>query len=446
VPETAEIATAPRWPFQREEDYREEKTMRIVSRGMAITLAALSLTASAVAAPVETVLYSFKGSPEDGNFPAAGLIADAQGALYGTTVLGGSHYAYGTVFKLTPPAKGQTGWTESVLHSFGGSPSDGAAPYAGLIFDAQGALYGTTYGGGSVGGGTVFKLTPPAMGQSGWKEIVLRSFGGSPSDGAGPKAGLIFDAQGALYGTTQYGGSGSEGTVFKLMPPATDQSGWKEIVLHSFTGGIDGSSPTGGLIFDAQGALYGTTLQNGSNGNVGGNGTVFKLTPPAEGQTVWTPATLYSFCSLPNCTDGFAPVDGLIFDKQGALYGTTGSTVFKLTPPAKGQTGWIETVLYSLGSSAGLIFDAQGALYGTTYGGGNGTGFKLTPPATGQIGWKEIVLHSFSGSPSDGANPYYGGLIADTQGALYGTTYFGGSGGCSIGGHNGCGTVFKLAP
>ncbi len=438
--------------------------MRIVSRGMAITLAALSLTGGALAAPVETVLYSFKGGTGggnfigDGNFPAASLIADAQGALYGTSVSGGSGNVYGTVFKLTPPAKGQTAWTEIVLHSFTGgiyTGRDGQAPFAGLIADEQGALYGTTYYGGSGGAGTVFKLTPPATGQTAWTETVLYSFGSfGGSNGAQPKAGLIFDTQGALYGTTEYGGSGSEGTVFKLTPPATGQTAWTETVLHSFIGGSDGSSPVAGLIFDAQGALYGTTLQNGSNGSVNGYGTVFKLTPPATGQTAWTPATLYSFCSLPNCTDGFAPLASLIFDEQGALYGTTTSggsgqgTVFKLTPPATGKTVWTETVLYNLGNFtlAGLIFDEQGALYGTTFEGGsssNGTVFKLTPPK-GRSGWKETVLHSFSGSTNDGAGPK-AGLIVDKRGALYGTTYYGGSEHCLVlAADYGCGTVFKL--
>jgi len=171
------------------------------------------------------------------------------------------------------------------------------------------------------------------------------------------------------------------------------------------------------------------------------------------GQTVWAPTTLYSFCSLPNCTDGSNPVAGLIFDEQCALYGTTTSgggghgTVFKLTPPAEGQTVRTETALYNpLGNAtAGLIFDKQGALYGTTVEGGssgNGTVFKLIPPK-GRSGWKETVLHSFSGSPNDGNFPA-AGLIADAKGALYGTTQYGGSGDCSIGGFNGCGTVFKL--
>ena len=136
--------------------------MRIIYRGVAITLAALSLTGSAVAAPVETVLYSFTGS--DGAGPIAGLIADKDGALYGTTLNGGTA-GYGTVFKLTPPAKGQTAWTPTVLHSF--TNSDGSSPNAGLIADNSGALYGTTAGGGTAFSGTVFKLTPPAKGETG---------------------------------------------------------------------------------------------------------------------------------------------------------------------------------------------------------------------------------------------------------------------------------------
>ena len=135
--------------------------MRIVSRGLAITLAALSLTASAVAAPVETVLYPFKGG-SDGLNPYAGLIADKEGALYSTTFVGGGSSNAGTVFKLTPPASGQTAWTETVLYSFTGGAA-GGYPYAGLIADKQAAVYGTTFGGGGIagypGGGTVFRLT-----------------------------------------------------------------------------------------------------------------------------------------------------------------------------------------------------------------------------------------------------------------------------------------------
>jgi uncharacterized repeat protein (TIGR03803 family) len=157
------------------------------------------------------VLYGFKGG-SDGTDPSAGLIADKQGALYGTTRFGGTGNG-GTVFKLTPPAKGQTVWTETVLYRFCSLPncSDGASPFAGLIADNSGTLYGTTTGGGT--GGTVFKLTPPAKGQTVWTGTVLYGFKGG-SDGTDPYAGLIADKQGALYGTMTGGGTG--GTVFKL--------------------------------------------------------------------------------------------------------------------------------------------------------------------------------------------------------------------------------------
>jgi uncharacterized repeat protein (TIGR03803 family) len=365
--------------------------MRIVSRSMAITIAALSLAGSASAAPVETVLYSFANGGD--GVPVAGLIADNSGAVYGTTINDGSS-GFGTVFKLTRPVKGQTAWTETVLYRFKGG-SDGFDPEPALIAGNSGALYGTTAGGGAAGLGTVFKLTPPAKGQTAWTGTVLYSFCLLPncSDGAGPMAGLIADNHGALYGTTAGGGAA-------------------------------------------------------------GLGTVFKLTPPAKGQTAWTGTVLYSFCSLSNCGDGASPLAGLIADNHGALYGTTtgGGTgvgnngqgiVFKLTPPAKGQTAWTETVLYifkggSDGATpyAGLIADNHGALYGTTRLGGtgsDGTVFKLTPPAKGQTAWTETVLHSFTGS--DGRNPF-AGLIADNWAALYGTTVLGGA--------SDYGTVFKL--
>jgi uncharacterized repeat protein (TIGR03803 family) len=443
--------------------------MRIVHLGMAITLAALSLAGSALAAPVETVLYRFTA---DGFIPVAGLIADKEGALYGTTEGG---FGPGTVFKLTPPAKGQTAWTETVLYRFTAFP-DGSMPVAGLIADEQGALYGTTEFGGSgidcfsPGCGMVFKLTPPAKGQTAWTETVIHSFTGG-SDGSMPVAGLIADEQGALYGTASGGVSrscGGCGTVFKLTPPARGQTAWTETVLHTFTGGSDGGIPSAGLIAGKEGTLYGTTEVGGGRSSCSfapsaGCGTVFKLTPPAKGQTAWTETVIHSFTGG---SDGSDPRAGLIADKQGALYGTTvfgGSrsscslpsagcgTVFKLTPPAKGQTAWTETVLYGFKGfpdgftpRAGLIADKQGALYGTTqYGGGinNGLGgagtvFKLTPPATGQTVWTETVIYSFTGG-SDGSNPP-AGLIADKQGALYGTT--------EVGGNNSRGTVFKLTP
>jgi uncharacterized repeat protein (TIGR03803 family) len=411
---------------------------------MAITLAAL--TGGAVAAPVETVLYSFKGSSNDGREPLAGLIFDKQGALYGTTASTGTNF--GTVFKLAPPAKGQTAWTPTVLFRFTGG-SDGAFPAAVLIADDSGALYSTTLNGGTGNNGTVFKLTPPASGQSPWKVTVLHRFCPPPScsDGAVPEAGLIADNEGALYGTTVSGGTGS-GTVFKLTPRGKGQSAWKENVLYRFCplpGCSDGAIPVAGLIADNSGALYSTTAYGGS-----GNGTVFKLAPPAKGQTAWTPTVLYRFCPQPGCSDGAIPFAGLIADEHGALYGTTSQggsnnygTVFKLAPPAKGQTSWTPTVLYRFAGSDGaspyasLIADKQGTLYGTTSQGGSnnyGTVFKLAPPAKGQTAWTPTV-YRFTGG-SDGLNPY-ASLIFDKEGALYGTTTRGGSAG-------NYGTVFKV--
>jgi uncharacterized repeat protein (TIGR03803 family) len=353
----------------------------------------------------ETRLHRFKGG-DDGATPESRLIMDPDGALYGTTMggegggTGCGTVGCGTVFKLTPPAAGETLWTERVLYRFRGG-ADGASPSGGLIMDANGSLYGaTTFGGG--GGspcrldcGTVFKLTPPAVAKTPWTKTVLHRFEGS-TDGT-HASDLIMDANGALYGTTGYGGLGGFGTVFELAPPAPGTGTWTEKVLYSFKGSPDGATPGGGLIIDASGALYGTT-------NYGGGvcecGTVFELAPPPTGTGTWTEKVLYSFKGSP---DGAVPLAGLVMDANRALYGTT-----------------------SFGGLGG--------------GGGYGTVFELTPPAAGTGTWTEAVLHTFAGA-ADGVFPA-AGLIMDASGTLYGTTYQGG-GRC---GREGCGTVFQLVP
>jgi hypothetical protein len=361
-----------------------------------------------------------------------------------------------------------------VLYSFSGD--DGASPIGGLILDQSGALYGTTLVGGAYGVGTVFMLTPPAVPGGGWNESVLYSFTGT--DGAYPLSTLILDNSGALYGTTEcthphcplFGST--EGTVFKLTPPQTSGRGWTKSVLHYFTG-ADGAGPEVGLIFDKSGALYGTAFTGGTGcAPFGGCGTVFKLTPPAADGEIWNLSVLHNF----TFSDGASPVGSLIFDKSGALYGTTrfggtgdcpsvdpyGScgTVFELTAPATDGGAWTLRVLHNFSFTdganpiaVGLIFDNVGALYGTTEEGGNcgqqptffcGTVFKLIPPQTNGGTWTEIVLHNFPGG--NGGGSLQANLIFDKFGSLYGTTEEGSSTtSCPLGVGYSCGTVFKLS-
>jgi uncharacterized repeat protein (TIGR03803 family) len=347
------------------------------------------------------------------------LILDQAGNLYGTTVVGGTGCSVcGTVFELTPKAGGS--WTKKVLHNF--NVTNGAEPYAGLIFDPSGSLYGTTYEGGGQNLGTVYKLTPS---HGGWAERVLYSFKpGRDGGGFKPSAGLIFDSSGNLYGTTSSGGA-SSGTVFRLTPGSG--GAWTENVLYQFTGGDDGGNPAGGVILDAEGNLYGMTPYGGSGCYCG---VVFELTPNADGS--WKENVLHTFTGG---DDGGSPgLGSLVMDTAGNLYGTTGSgglyafgTVFKLAP----STGnWKETVLHSFKGRSGdipygsLIFDSLGDLYSTTTYGrnsvcteGGGIVFKLAPNSNG--GWNERVLHTFGDHP--GANPF-AGVIFDPAGNLFGTT------------------------
>ena len=287
----------------------------------------------------ETVLYSFAGDP-DGAEPLT-ITMDAAGNLYGTTEYGGrgiSDYCLmghppgcGTVFELSPRPGG--GWTESVLYSFTGA-ADGSQAFGTLISDNAGNLYGTTADGGSFGEGTVFELSRGEGGD--WTKTVLHSFG-EGADGSVPYAGVISDSAGNLYGTTTGGGQAGGGicqidgcgTVFELSPSA---DGWMETVLYSFNGPPDdGVLPEGSLIMDAAGHLYGTTVFGGPYCGEG-CGTVFELSPGEGGG--WTEAILYSFEGSPN--DGSLPEGSLILDAVGNLsgtpvYGASGGTVFELS-------------------------------------------------------------------------------------------------------------------
>jgi uncharacterized repeat protein (TIGR03803 family) len=322
-----------------------------------------------------------------------------------------------------------------VIHNFTGG-RDGVAPGM-LIPDGSGNLYGVTAFGGSNGYGTVFKLTRLANG--GWRNTILYHFTGGSDEGY-PEA-LVFDGAGNLYGITQ-GLPSQFGTVFKLTPVAG--GGWKEKVLYTFKG-RDGAYPSGGLVFDPAGNLYGTTYSGGK-----GPGTVFRLSPRSGGK--WAETVIYAFQGK---LDGSDPVAPLTWDAAGNLYGTTlygGSsrgagkgTVFELSPSSGG--GWTESILNRFTGGrdgdqpfAGVIFDAAGNLYGTTWVGGVkcaplsqrcGLVFELSPESGNT--WKESVIYDFLKVKN--AIPE-AGLVFDSTGNLYGTTA----------GASCCGAVFELAP
>jgi uncharacterized repeat protein (TIGR03803 family) len=311
----------------------------------------------------EKILHSF-GRGADGTYPGANLILDARGNLYGTTSEGGTKFG-GTVFELTPKAGG--GWTEKLLYSFGGYSGDAALPYAGLILDASGNLYGTSFEGGDYNEGTVFELTHKAG--AGWMEKLLYSFGSHSGDATLPFAGLILDAGGDLYGTTVSGGAYVLGAVFELTPKVGGK--WAEKVLHSFNG-KDGEGPDAGLIFDHGGNLYGATAT-----------TIFELTRKAGG--AWTEKLL---------SPDHGTVASLIFGAGGNLYGTDpwgGSSgygmAFELRREAGGKWRYLSLHEFTGGEDGadpdgGLILGASGDMYGTThFRGGHkyGTVFEITP-------------------------------------------------------------------
>jgi uncharacterized repeat protein (TIGR03803 family) len=307
------------------------------------------------------------------------------------------------------------------LHRFAGFPTDGDHSYAGLTRDSEGKLYGTTSKGGASGYGAVFTLAANGT------ETVMYSFTGG-ADGSVPMAGLILDPEGNLYGTTQNGGASGTGgasgagVVFELNAMGT------ETVLYNFTGGADGGNPEAGLLRDREGNLYGTTERGGASSA----GIVFKVDATGQ-QTV-----LYAFTGG---TDGGYPLAGLVGDSEGNLYGTTSGggagagVVFEL------DSNGAETVLYRFtggadGGSpfAGLVRDSAGNLYGTTSAYGQSTGFGYGVVFKLDTAGTETVLHAFTGG-DDGALPY-AGVIRDSAGNLYGTTYQGGK--------TNCGVVFKV--
>jgi uncharacterized repeat protein (TIGR03803 family) len=355
-----------------------------------------------------TILHAFTNVP-DGSRPFASLIQAADGNFYGTTYQGGT-LNFGTVFKITSSA------TYSVLHVFAGSV-DGADPTTALIQATDGNFYGTTAGGGASNDGTVFQMTPSGT------VTILHTFTGGTTDGASPRAALIQGTDGNLYGTTSQGGTANDGTLFRMTASGT------LTVLHTFTGGTtDGASPWAPLIQATDGNFYGTTV----NGGTANSGTVFRMTPSG------TVAIVHAF--MGGTTDGAFP-SALIQAIDGSFYGTTGGggtadagTIFRMTP-----SGTV-TVLYAFGAGtldpSPLIQSNDGNFYGTIAYRPTiliveqGAAFKMTPSGA------FTILHTFM-SGNDGGSPL-AALIQATDGNFYGTSYFGGT--------SGAGTVFRMTP
>jgi uncharacterized repeat protein (TIGR03803 family) len=389
------------------------------------------------------------------------------------------------------------GQTFDVIHTFTGG-NDGSIPLAGLTIDRAGNLYGTASGGGvtgpcgSYGCGIAFRLKSSA---SGWTMTPLHAFQ-KGTDGANPEARLLLSADGALYGTTLYGGGHTCyfltcGIVFKLTPSPTvcktPLCAWNETVLYRFVGQPYAGNPGAGpLTLDHAGNLYGTAAggvdehgviyelissggtwsendigreDNGASGvvfdsagnlygtNTGeGYGGIYQLSPSGTG---WTQHQLYSILNVPQ--DGFDTNGGVILDGSGNIYGGTleegpgnGGTVYELSAGS-----WNYSVLYAFTGGSGpdesLTMDAAGNIYGTTWGDGTnffGNVFKLAPSANG---WVYTDLYDFTGG-SDGANPV-SNVVIDTQGNLYGTASNGGDNSRCVRTYNrGCGTVWKITP
>ena len=398
-----------------------------------IALLLISTTALPASAQTLSIIHHFRGGASAGN-PAFQLVEDPAGNLYGTTSWGGAvrqcqGSGCGGVYRLSPNGNQ---WTYTELYDF-----HAAAPYN-LILDAAGNLYGALSGGGTYGAGLVFELSPTPTGP--WTFTPLYSFTGG-SDGSLPAAGLTLDAEGNLYGTTRHGGdSANLGTVFELSP----QPGgvWTEQVLWAFIFRSDaGFNPNAGVVFDTQGNLYGTTDQAAANGY----GTVYKLTKGASG---WTAALLYQFTDGTDGADPEAPVTidaaGNLYGttitggNKKSPFGT--GTVYELSPDGSGNYSF--QVIHIFGKTGQsyypVVLDPSGNLIGVAFGGTAdpaGFVFKLTHSGSA---WNYSLLHGFDGNNGFGPNA----VMVAASGNLFGVTNAGGVAGCSN--DSGCGVVFEL--
>jgi uncharacterized repeat protein (TIGR03803 family) len=403
-------------------DISNTTSVNAMSRwALGILCAFVLIAADQAHAQSEQVLHNFNRSG-GGSAPTSRLTSDGKDGFYGTTDGGG--LGFGTIFRLSP--NGHGGWRQTVLHEFTGA-ADGAYPsYSGVMLDNAGNLYGTASSGGNGHGdsgfGVVFRLS---FAKGVWTETVLYAFAGG-ADGAHPVSGVVMDASGNFYGSTIASDVPNRGTIFKLSPNA---GGWSKQLIHYF------GANNAGLTIDAAGNIF-----------TAGYSKVYELSPNRRG--AWNLKVIHTFAGYPN--DGSDPDGTLVFDREGRLYGTTQfggasgyGTVYQLTPDE--NEAWQEKILYSFEGGptdggvpfAGITFDAVENIFGTTlFAGSSGVGtvFELMA-SMDKSGYKEKVLWNFNGT--DGALSY-APLLIDTAGNLYGTTYSGGA-------HE-SGAVFEVTP
>lgn len=395
-----------------------------------------------------TLLHNFctQGDCADGSFPTAGLVADAKGNLFGAAETGGAHDD-GVVFELERHRKT---YTFKVLHDFCFTCGDGDFPFAGLIADVHGNVYGTTLGGGTHDCGIVFRLSPAKK-----KYKVLHDFCTQDGDGnsldqalsyAGKSSGALYDGVSPLYGTTADGGANGHGTVFSLTPNGGNRTLTTLYAFCALSGCSDGGTPSGEVLVDSGGNLFG----NASEG--GGGGSVYELSPSGSDAGM-TEKIVHAFCAPDDCSDGQGPTGALAMTSNGEIFGTTesalgseGGAIFKLTPNG---ANWDETLahVFCTGKcddgylpSGGLIADAGGKVYGVNelggtgeQGIGGGVAFRLK-------GTKLTPLYPFCSQQNcaDGRVPM-GTLTMDAHGNLFGVTSQGGPA-------TGAGTAFELHP
>jgi uncharacterized repeat protein (TIGR03803 family) len=372
------------------------------------------------AATFET-LYSFPADDTRGASPLGSMVQDASGALYGITANGGKMRkcmgGCGVVYKLTPTKTGP--WRQTIVHAF--ANTDGEYPNDGLTLGPDGTIYGTTSYGGSLGGGTVFSLTPPAPGHTNWTHMILHEFDANSTNNYAQYGKVIPGTDGALYGMNGAAGS-DKGTIWQL---TKTKSGWRYKSIYHLNGGLN---PQNGLVQDAQGRLYGT----GSNGGAGDVGVLFRLSPPAMEGGEWSFHIIHEFSMDP--ADASYP-GGQLALRNGVLYGQAdsnvageGSVMFRVTLPNSFEIFYRgdEATQGNFGG-AGITLDSDGTIYAVNQQKGPsnaGTLFKLMPPPSGDK-WRFRMLHVFTGQP-DGNFPYTQPLL-DKDGNVYVNTETGGA-------------------